>query len=95
MLPVTWYSLVLIYACTGNPMAHPWSPTPDQVVCDKGHWGYTDPILDFQSLSECNTGGRRIIDQQPHFYTTWRCVADEKKMTEDGGSVWSWVKRWF
>lgn len=95
-----WYSLVLIFACAGNPSAQAWSPSPQQVICDKGHWGYTDPLLDFQKLSDCNTAGYLVSKQQPHVYVTWRCVADPKKeawsdQDEQGlheGALMRWLK---
>ena len=76
---MAWFSLVLVFACAGNASAMPWSPTPDQVACDKGLWGYTDPLLDFKTMSDCNTAGHRMIEQQPHVYVTWRCVSDPNK----------------
>lgn len=74
-----WYSLVLIFACAGNPSAQAWSPSPEQTACDKGLWGYTDPLFDFRTKSDCDTAGHRMIEQQPRFYLTWHCVIDPKK----------------
>lgn len=77
-----WYSLVLIWACAANPASvHGMSnPDPKAIGCDsKGLWGYTDPLLDFQTLIDCNTAGHRFQTQQPHTYIAWRCVSDPNK----------------
>lgn len=78
-----WYSLILIWACAGNPSAHPGvnllSPDPMAPGCAGDHWGYTDPVMDFQTLSDCHTAGHVMQQQNPHVYVSWRCVGDPKK----------------
>jgi hypothetical protein len=77
---IAWQSLILIWACAGNPSALPGvNPDPYAAGCQRDHWGYTDPVLDFQTLSDCNTAGHRMTQQNPRVYVTWRCVADPNK----------------
>lgn len=75
-------SLILIWACQGNPSASPRvDPDPQAVGCRADHWGYTDPLLDFRNLADCNMAGQRFVQQPPHVYMTWHCVPDPKKET--------------
>jgi hypothetical protein len=93
-------SLILVWACAGSPSAQARvDPDPHAVGCEQDHWGYTQPLLDFRSRTDCNTAGMRLVQQPPHVYMTWRCIEDPKKdsLFDDDpqpgafARVWRWL----